>query len=363
MRGLAALTVVFHHLLASTPEMWAVYEGKPLSTAAMLLGHGPLHLLWGGGEAVIVFFVLSGFVLSIPFWDGKPVAYLPFAVRRMCRLYPTYIVAVIIGFLALAAVSQYGLPGKSTWFGLYWAKPGSMEAFVDHLWVLASPRYNYVDPVIWSLAVEIQVSLAFPFLIACMRRAGWLAVPLALALSYAGLYLLAALPAAGDVLKSLLFTLGNAWLFVLGAELARNRVRIQRWAQASPASLRWLVLVVALALFNLRWQGGSALANGLLIPLGSAGLVAACAYFGELRPLLGSPPVQWLGKVSYSLYLIHFIVLFSLTHLLHPSSLALVLMIPASLAAAAFLHAAIERPSIAWGPVLGRRVAAWKAIA
>ena len=353
--------MVFHHLLASTPEMWAVYEGKPLSTAAMVLGYGPLHLLWGGGEAVIVFFVLSGFVLSIPFWDGKPVAYLPFAVRRMCRLYPAYIVAVIIGFLALSAVSQYSLPGKSSWFSMYWAKPGSVEAFVDHVWVLASTRYNYVNPVIWSLAVEIQISLAFPLLILCMRRAGWLAVPLALALSFAGLSILAALPDAGDVFKSLLFTLGNAWLFVLGAELARNRARIQRWAQAISPSLRWIILVVGLLLVNLRWQGGSAMANGLLIPVGGAVLVAASAYFGELRPLLGSAPVQWLGKVSYSLYLIHFIVLFSLTHLLHPSGLALALMVPVSLAAAAVLHAAIERPSIAWGPVLGRRIATWTA--
>ncbi len=92
VRGLAALTVVAHHGFAALPEFWAVYTGAPTSRLATIMAFSPLHLLWEGHQAVLVFFVLSGFVLSLPYWQGNPPGYGTFLIRRFCRIYfsPTW---------------------------------------------------------------------------------------------------------------------------------------------------------------------------------------------------------------------------------------------------------------------------------
>ncbi|MGH7001396.1 MAG: acyltransferase family protein, partial [Stellaceae bacterium] len=71
LRGIAALTVVIHHTLTTLPAFWAVYTGAPASRLARIMAFSPLHLLWDGHQAVLVFFVLSGFVLSLPYWQGR----------------------------------------------------------------------------------------------------------------------------------------------------------------------------------------------------------------------------------------------------------------------------------------------------
>ena len=61
LRGLAALTVVFEHCLRIDP--WLLQGISPwLEWAAQST---PLHILWAGGNAVLLFFVLSGLVLTL----------------------------------------------------------------------------------------------------------------------------------------------------------------------------------------------------------------------------------------------------------------------------------------------------------
>ena len=67
LRGVAACTVMFYHCLVAMPAFYAVYTAQPAAPEAIVwwLAYSPLHLLWGGLEGVIVFFVLSGFVLAL----------------------------------------------------------------------------------------------------------------------------------------------------------------------------------------------------------------------------------------------------------------------------------------------------------
>ncbi len=69
LRGLAAIVVVLHHSLLTSPSLALAYFGgpkAPVGSPSWLLTYTPLHLVWAGPEAVLVFFVLSGFVLTLP---------------------------------------------------------------------------------------------------------------------------------------------------------------------------------------------------------------------------------------------------------------------------------------------------------
>jgi peptidoglycan/LPS O-acetylase OafA/YrhL len=73
---------------------------------------------------------------------------------------------------------------------------------------------------------------------------------------------------------------------------------------------------------------------------------------GWLQRLLDVAPLRWLGKISYSLYLIHFIVLFAVLYAFRAEvTLArLVVVVPVlSILAAAILYRWVEVPSIDWG--------------
>jgi peptidoglycan/LPS O-acetylase OafA/YrhL len=87
LRGVAALIVVFDHFT----RLWR--EASP-STSLRYISHLPF--LENGRSAVIMFFVLSGFVLTMPMLAGKGQVYPVYAVRRICRIYLPYVVPEIL---------------------------------------------------------------------------------------------------------------------------------------------------------------------------------------------------------------------------------------------------------------------------
>ena len=69
LRGLAAVVVLIHHALETVPalaEVGARPGTVPTGTFNRILTQSPLHLLWAGHEAVLIFFVLSGVALTSP---------------------------------------------------------------------------------------------------------------------------------------------------------------------------------------------------------------------------------------------------------------------------------------------------------
>lgn len=95
LRGIAAFTVILHHFCC----MYDLKE-KPY-----------LLPLVAGHSAVLLFFVLSGFVLSLPFWNkgtfGRYDAYL---VRRIFRIYVPYVAAVGLAAVGMLLVGEKHLP-------------------------------------------------------------------------------------------------------------------------------------------------------------------------------------------------------------------------------------------------------------
>ena len=75
-----------------------------------------------GAEAVILFFVLSGFVLSLPAVDGRPQSYFTFVTRRIFRIYVPYLAALAVS--VAAAFCLHGSATGSNWVALLLARSG-----------------------------------------------------------------------------------------------------------------------------------------------------------------------------------------------------------------------------------------------
>jgi peptidoglycan/LPS O-acetylase OafA/YrhL len=164
-------------------------------------------------------------------------------------------------------------------------------------------------------------------------------------------------------------TLHYAGFFILGATLAKYRVTLAGCVAKLNGRALALVGITATGLYLWQWL----LADWLGWPTGvtdfltewGPGLAAAIALILALgsKPIAGAlhnSVLVWLGRISYSLYLVHPIVLLIILHLrpaVVPPELALLAVPPVSLCIATMVHHMLESPSQRLGVHLARRVA------
>lgn len=317
LRGLAILLVVLHHLGLRLP----------LKTSA-LADVVPLRILnalnYNGYEAVFVFFVISGFLItatSLERWQHlgaiEPRA---FYVRRFARIVPC--LALLVGMLAafhLAGIANYVIEreGQSlprailAAFGLHLNWYEGMTGYLPGGW-----------DVLWSLSIEETFYLAFPLLCLTLRRERWLIVlllPLALSLPFTRAAL-----ADNDIWQEKAYLPGMAAIAtgVLAALFAQRRR--QAGALATALLLIGLAGLGAVVFFEgLLWRVAG---NGTMLVLTFA---SACLVVGlHLRATQGQPlrlpGLGWLcslGRLSYEVYLTHMFVVFGIVALFKASGM------------------------------------------
>jgi peptidoglycan/LPS O-acetylase OafA/YrhL len=363
LRGIAAITVVIDHLLFTLP---AVID-RPQDL--WVLKYTPLHLAWAGHQAVVLFFILSGFVLALPFYS-RPVSYLAFAVRRVFRICVPYWAAVVFAVVASEAVGHREIPALSSWFNGLWHGPLTYQLVLAHLLLLGSFPSNVLDPVLWSLVYEMRISLVFPILMAFLLKYGWRgALPAAAAMVLIGFVVERASLRLGhpnDFGDSLRYVP----MFMAGALLCGARGRIIAWFGGRRALFRLGCFLLAILAYTFPfWSSpmpGSRslhfklfLIEDYVTALGASGFLLFALTSVAARRTLTSAPVRWLGRISYSLYLFHAIVLLAMLNLLFgriPLWAIFALTLCAALLLATLSYRLLERPSITLGHRLSARI-------
>jgi peptidoglycan/LPS O-acetylase OafA/YrhL len=347
LRGLAAFVVFLFHALMIVP---------PESPVLRVLTIPVLRPLWDGPGAVMLFFVLSGFVLALPYTGKIPrkIEPGPFLIRRVARLYPAYW-AVIILALALRFIvfNVHGLAGLSSWTAMHWSLPVGWMSIARHLFMISPGlQVDEIDPVIWSLIIEMKISIVFPLLVLIVSRTRRLSHALiALALSVA---LTTPLHFVTHSSSSWSRAAIMAPMFLLGSYLAKYRSEAVSVLRKS-RTLRVVMAVAGAIAYSFVW----------ITPLHSQGFARfgnACGSGIFILLFLASPRLEklgtgrltrFLGKVSYSFYLVHLPILIALASLLYPRvhSLFAVIAISlmCSLLAAWVIYALVEIPAHNWG--------------
>jgi len=344
LRGLAALVVVLHHCAMVVPG------GRDALEATLVL-----RPLLAGPQAVLVFFVLSGFVLHGAITADRDFSYPRFLAARFMRLYPPLLVAVLVSLLLFFIVAPQPIAEASAWFGSdCWATPPSLHSVVAHLLLADAPELRQLDNVTWSLSHELRICLVMPLIVYAVQR-NWRAATLfAIAVSIA---LAATMPPRPMIVAryvDVVATARYAFLFVAGAALALHFPALRAYALKREARVPGAA-VIAVAVLLLSSTAGTN--TDYVTSLGAVLLVGACAGGAWPSAVLRHRALLWLGRVSYSLYLVHLVVLMTLVHALHRAlplwSLAAI-AIPLSLLAAEGLQRSVERPAIR----LSRRILA-----
>lgn len=343
LRGLAALSVFLFHtieLVAREPN------------ARDMSSWNVLRPLWDGSAAVYLFFVLSGFVLALPYAgsSGRKIDPLPFVIRRIARLYPAYWVAILLSLgLRFMVFSPPGLFGLSPWINSLWHLPITLGSLLRHL-LLIAPNLNtdQIDPVIWSLVAEMKVSLVFPAVLVLIQQTKkpWFAlVALGLAI----------------FCDAYFHIFGHLAIFLFGAYVAKYRGAITGLLGAS------IWLRIGLGICGYCLYGAASFFPPLRDPyleitiaIGGCIFIVLFLYDGILKKVGRWEPVRFLGNVSYSFYLTHLPILLTVASLLYPRTNSIWLCMAVSLACSLGLSYAIfrliEMPAHNWGRRQGKAI-------
>lgn len=365
LRGLAAFTVVIHHFLLVIPAIYLYTYGQESFWQVNLLKYTLLHLLWAGHEAVIFFFILSGFVLSLPFLDGRGGKYSHFLIKRVCRIYLPYCYAITIAIVLDLLLSRHGIAGLSDWFNATWTAKVSKILILKHYLFLGSFDNAQFDPVIWSLIQEMRISLFFPFLVYLAKRVDWkimLGVSL-LVYNYVG-YDLNTLVTSQNPKNDILTGGQYLIMFVIGILLAKHQFALISFFKKIPPFFHYELLAIALLLYVNRWI---LLAinipyrdrlSDLLVCVGVCIIMMSALASVRISIILHYRPLTYLGEISYSLYLFHAIILLACINLLYghlPLVAILCMAFITTLVVSTMSYRFVECPAIALGKVLTRK--------
>ncbi|WP_432396443.1 acyltransferase family protein [Pseudarthrobacter sp. L19] len=355
LRGLAALVVVACHALSTLPWVGRVVSNDRstrLTSPEMWAVFSPLHVFWNGTPAVHVFFVLSGFVLILPFTKGLPgKRWAPYYAKRLLRLYLPAWAALGLAVALIVLIPRTPSPLQSPWADMYVTGVDPGQVARDALLMLNASTIN---TPLWTLRWEVAFSLLLPlYVVAALRwRRFW---HLKLGIAF-GLALIGGVQHVEALTYLPIFLIGA----ILGVERERIRELTRSWPRVA-----WLLLAaVGLYLANAEWISPDRPIQGVeaVITVGATLIVLVFLLSGAAKKLGDTTVAQWLGRISFSLYLVHLPIILAAATLLRGVSLplGLVLGVAASFAVAELFFRYVERPahrlSIAAGRSVERRL-------
>lgn len=283
---------------------------RAVSVVAILLFHLEVAKFSGGFIGVDVFFVISGFLITriiVSSLETGRFSFKDFYIRRSARILPALVATVglvlpVAMYLqqpaALVHTAQEGvfaLLSLSNFF--YWTE--------SSYWAPAAEHYVLLHT--WSLGVEEQFYLVYPLLLAFVHR---IAGVRGLTLLLFGLAILGT--AANEAVlrvdrpAAFFFTPLRFYEFAFGGLVAMlpGFTALQRSSRMSGATTTVGLMLILFAC--VKFNGFLPLPGILvLVPVLGAMLVLLAGPSPVARIVLMNPIMSWIGKISFSLYLIH----------------------------------------------------------
>ncbi len=343
LRLLPAIAVIFYH----GQDYFDCLQGKGTSLAFT--------------HALSYFFVLSGFVLTINYFNISSItSAVRFYIARFARIWPAHFICLCLLVVLVPEVFKV----KGTWLPVFFANASMLQS-----WIPSWRYYFSYNAPSWSNSTEIFFYLTFPLLVWAMRKhwyiplsvAGFTLASLICVCNYLQLpefdrlaLSVQSLVYINPLSRLLEFTVGMTAALVFYRFLSRVPLST---VTATMLELSSLALVFFLMANAMTWRqaclpvvGNPAsmwLLNSGIPVLSTAALILIVALEkGLISKFLSVRPLVLLGELSFGMYMLHCVLLAyrSVSFPQDRSIVALALFITTLLVAAHFMWFAVERP-------------------
>ena len=297
LRGFAAGFVVLYHILHLFPAL------QPAQGTSAFFDKG---FLW-----VDLFFILSGFVMLHSYQNSfqivpQAATYKKFMIARFCRIYPLHFVTLSVLFSL--EVFKLFVSGRET--PAFGSNESSLIGLISQLFLLQAvnltPYLSWNIPS-WSIGAEWVTYLFFPFLVAPISRLRVRSVLILCTFLLSFITLLGYKYNTMDITHDLGF-LRCMLEFCFGAGLYRL---YKLYFSQNPVSSFRLGLILAVALFTLH-SAHSWWIEVAVVALFGALVLAGAASQNRLAEVLDNKFTNFLGDISYSIYMWHYIFIYFL---------------------------------------------------
>jgi peptidoglycan/LPS O-acetylase OafA/YrhL len=295
---------------------------RAVAVLLVVLYHAHVPGLGGGYVGVDVFFVISGFVISGVLLRERTstggTSISSFYARRARRIIPAatlvIIAAVIVSYGFLGPIAGNATARDARWASVFLINVHFAELGTNYLSSLNPPSalQNF-----WSLAVEEQFYLVYPAVFLAvgtlstrgtLRRRLGVVLVLAIIVSLA----LSIIQTHTNPATAYFSVVPRIWELSLGGLVAITTIELKRLSAATAAVMTWLGLGTTIAAGCFFTASTAYPGGAVIIPAAGAALIlaggAAVPRYG-VEILLRIRPFQWIGLISYSLYLWHWPIL------------------------------------------------------
>ena len=364
LRGLAVLVVVLHHfMLAFYPAIYGGYQDllHTNSGVELLIYRTPLNIFFNGNFAVFLFIILSGFVLSLKYFqDKKAIDLVSIGVKRYFRLMPPILVGNILAFIILLMGFNYNLvvapiTRSESWLGSTWALEPNIglmakQSLID-VYYRITTRAEAYNTSLWTIPMFFLGTYIVLGFLGFFGRFKWRTF------AYLAVILL--------IIKT------HYYPFIIGVALCdwfTNRLLI-----ISPFKQVLAVVGLGVSIYLGSYPSDITNMAGTIygwLPVvrlvdeysfyhitGATMMILSLFYLPGFQRILSAKLMLFMGKVSYSLYIIHAVIIYSLgcylflkLNPLMGYNLAvfwmLVIILPIIIVMASLLYKAAEEPGI-----------------
>lgn len=281
------MVLLAHTLKTFSPSLYSTY---------------PLNIFWDGDAAVLYFFILSGFVLNESLQRKELVLkiIINFIRKRFLRIYPAFLFIFLLSILLFPFFSH----PTSNWLALYWQFTPDWKNILQQSILLKripnEPTLRIL-PHDWTLSIEILISLFIPLMALIARKNS----VLLLVIIYC--------------LIKFFHIETFAWEFGLGVVISQQKEKLQKFMTDFSMWMKILLAILALlflAFANISSQMTLQLDNFAIHSksIGLSILLILLLSSKNIQSILENNFIHFHGKVSYSLYLIHFIIIAIVFH-------------------------------------------------
>jgi peptidoglycan/LPS O-acetylase OafA/YrhL len=321
LRGVAAMVVLFHHfLLLVAPRL----HGRNFPDDPIALVRTPLFALVNGTAAVTIFFVLSGFVLTLRAMEKRDWSQLLVgAVKRWPRLIPLVVIVNLLSAIFL----MLGLYQDRTWFGASVFKPETSvfkRALAEGMYSTFVDGTTNFNAALWTMHYELFGSFAAyaTGLVLTFQKS----LPRAMAIGAIAILVTATLTGEGGIYYAMLVAgVLIARIYIERDAVASALIFLNPWRTPIAIGTAGLAVVLCgydgyskpVGFYAFMARFASPQTEPLLHGIAAVVIVVLVLFYDPIRRSLAGPTAALLGRLSFPIYLVHLPILLALISPIH----------------------------------------------